>query len=1123
MVSRVKGRHTASSVPGRKSIHWGRVSLEVAITLGIGIIFALKILAYVNPSALRVSTMERAASITVHNAAGVIRNLPELHKCPDGLSKHGVSGGYVCAQGPESGLYSEIYRSYPLVGKDRESIYAGTDQGNLSAAKDLLRDQFDVARYKSVRLTPLTWSEDPYSSDYWRLEFYSLRPSLNLLYAFRKTGQKVYAQKAISLDLSFIAAEPKSRWAWSDPHAVAFRSMALVDTWWKLRQAHQLPEASSTLMLGEIEKTGQYLADPNHYQQENNHSLNEAAALYELAVAFPDLPNSHQWLATAKQRFGWQLNGLIDADGQLIENSPYYDFYALAKYWQIYQYSVNQGVPISDDFHSKLLSMLKFATYILQPNDQVPLLGASLEAAINDHGVYSSMAAADPQFQYVLTRGVKGTAPTRESVYLQASGLTIMRSGWQRKPNFDKSTYLTYNIGHYRTAHSDLDALAITLYGDGGELLPSAGLYTYTPGVYHAYFHGTSSENTVVVDGKTQNQGNGTATKLITADGMTFQSAESSLYKGVTHRRLVTMVDSSHILVIDQLSSATAHNYQQMFHLFPGAKLTRSGLTVTGSGGTPRRQVTIQQLSPKGITESDIINQRGNHPAGLCSSQYGKLLPCYAISYSQHGRNVSFYTLVTIGRPQPSSFDVQVRAKDRQLQIVDNHHHVTMALGDSAEVPARAWATGPTPPAVDSDPVSAASEPDDWAVTGGGELTAVRSKADHNHVVTRVSTNSGVPVYLQNNTVRLNLAKYNARLRVEMDGFSRLSEARVILSNDEFSKTETMNLLDAYTRTFSGGWEDIFLGPSQKWGKTGGWQGSSPGFDWSKIDGFKFEIESRTTGGRASGLSVDGISLIPKQNQAKVVFVFDDGYDSILPAAAYMHKNKMPADVAVIGKYVDFPTQDHLSLYQLRQLQNDWGWDMVNHTQQHADAVVSYYDQNDMTGYAADILQQATWLEANGLNSAPNWLIFPHGSTNSELEKVVGRYYMFSRVVADNPDAYPYGDPHAVSDFEIEYPGDEGDSGSAGLTPPSQVMSAVQQTISNRTTLILTFHRIHSEASDPAGYPLSLFEQIVNGVKQSGIKVMTLSQLDQSNGVPLNNRIYYKAEKPSQITVHLQK
>jgi hypothetical protein len=1121
MASRVNGRHAAPRLPITKRTV--RIFVEVMVALVFSVVVFFKVFSYLDPSALSPSSVGRALSLSIHNSTAYIRNLPFLNSCSPGLAMQDVSGGYVCAPVRATGTYSDIYRTYPLVGRGRESIYASTDEGSISAANDLLRNQYDVARYPPLRLSTLpTWSENAYGANYWRFEFYSLRPSLNLLYAFWQTGNAEYAHKLVSLDMSFISAEAKSRWAWSDPHAVAFRQMALIDTWWKLRQEHQLPEAASTAILGELEKTGYYLADPNHYQPENNHCVNEAAALYELGVAFPTLPHAQAWLALAKQRFHWQLDGLIDADGQLIENSPYYDFYAMSKYSEIYDYSVAQNSSITSNFGTKLASMTRFATYILQPDSQVPLLGASIETAINDHGVYLGLTAADPKLRYVLTHGAQGTQPDQNSVYFKASGLTVMRSGWQSGSAFPDSTYLTYNIGQYRTAHSDLDALGITLYGAGGALLPGPGLYTYQPGVYRNYFHGTASENTVVVDGKSQVQGNGTGTPLKTSNGMTYQSAESSLYYGVTHQRMVMMIDANHILVVDRLSSATVHTYQQMFHLFPGAKLSQSGLTVSGTGGTPGRKVTIQQLLPQGITESAVINQRGANPAGLCSQKYGELMPCYQISYSARGRNAEFVTLITVGTPRAPGFSVTASADGQHLKIADKQQHASVSLGQTAAKPVRSWATDPTPPSARVEPVPASSTPANWTATGDATLHFGPAVDLHNAVVARLSTNSSSPSYLRNSAIRLNLLQHNAQIALEVNGYRRLSELRLIVSNNNWAKTETMNLLDAIPHTESDSWTTLFVGPSAKWGANGGWRSSAPGFNWAQIDGLEIEIATRASGGQLSTVSVGGVTLLPEQKQGKLSIVFDDGYESILPAASYLHQNGMPANVAVIGKYVDYPSRDHLNLYELKQLQNKWGWNMVNHTQQHADAILSYYDQHNLTGYAADILQQAVWLEANGLNSAPNWFIYPHGDTNTELEHVVRRYYMFARVTPDNSDAYPYGDPHAISDLELQYPGDEGEAGNAGLTQPAEILSAIHQALTYHSTLILTFHRIESTPTDKPGYPLSLFKQIVNEIHQSGIKVYTLSQLDESNGVPVINQIHYQPAQPAQITVQIR-
>ncbi len=1122
MVSRVRsGRHETKPSTGRGRVA-RRIVFETTIAILITGIFSLKIVNYVDPEALISSVVSQTIATDTDNAVRAIENIPFLHHCSGGQRLISVSGGYVCAPGgPGNTLYDEIYTSYPLVGGGRESIYSGTDEGSIAAANDLLRDKFDVPRYQPVQYRSLpTWSENTYNASYWRFEFYSLQPSLNLLYAYRTTGKTAYAKQLLRLDLGFIAAESRSHWAWTDPHAVAFRSMSLVDTWWKLRQDHQLSEAASTAILAELEKTGQFLADPDHYQAGENQAANEAAALYELAVAFPAMPHAGQWLALAKERFQWQLSQLIDADGDLIENSPYDEFYTLEKYWQIYKYSVAQGDQISQDFGGRIQTMLNFATYLLQPNSQVPLMGASIEETIHDTGIYAQMGASDPELRYVLTHGVQGSAPRATSVYFPSSALTVMRSGWASGSDFTSSTYLTYYAGKYRTAQSDLDALDLTLYGDGGDLLTDPGLYTYTPGPYRDYFHGTASHNTVAVDGRSQAQGNGTATPLVTDDGMTYQSAESSLYGGVVHRRLVMLIDPDHVLVVDRLSSTAVHTYQQMFHLFPGAVLAKAGLTVSGVGGTPRREVTIQQLLPGGVTESDAINQRGSRPDGLCSEKTGQLLPCYAISYSAEGKDATFETLLTIGTPRQAGFSITANDGGQRLRIVDGHRDLSVSLGESAAVAPTARASDPTPPPASTTPVPAVSVPGNWSATGDGSLASGRSGDAASDATVSLSTDSDSPAAMRNNAVRLNLERQDARLRLKVTGLGRVDELRLRFSNDHWAKWVTTNLLETYTSGYAGDWVNLFLGPSEQWGSEGGWQASAPGFNWAKIDGVEIEVVNRGSGGPSSTVSLGGLTLVPAQNEGKLVFVFDGGSQSILPAASYLHRSGMEADVAVIGKYADYPTEDYLNVSQLRELQDRWGWDMVNYTQQDLDAVQQYYNRHDLTAYAADIAAQAGWLEANGLNSAPNWFIYPHGSTNAQLEQVVARYYMFARVTADGPDAYPYGDPREITDLQVQNPGG-GEGDHVSDTPPSEILSAVRQAVIHHMTIILTFDRIYSQPGDQPGYPLTLLKKVVDGVRHSGIKVMTLSQLDTSNGVSLDNRIYTSAGYPSQITVRI--
>ena len=45
----------------------------------------------------------------------------------------------MCTDSSVTGTYAQIYGTYPLVGKGRETIYASTDEGSVAAADDLMK------------------------------------------------------------------------------------------------------------------------------------------------------------------------------------------------------------------------------------------------------------------------------------------------------------------------------------------------------------------------------------------------------------------------------------------------------------------------------------------------------------------------------------------------------------------------------------------------------------------------------------------------------------------------------------------------------------------------------------------------------------------------------------------------------------------------------------------------------------------------------------------------------------------------------------------------------------------------------------------------------------------------
>ena len=1052
-----------------------------------------------------------------------LKATPLLNSCSHGTRMVHVAGGYVCAQpGADTSPYSNIYTTAPIGAGTKAAIYEATDAGSSKDADDLLAGVFDIPRSSPWKApaSGITWNEDPFKSVYWRLDFYSLRPTQNLLYAYRTTGQKQYALALIKIDDSFFASESTSPYAWADYHAVAFRAMVLTDTWWRLRQGHQLTEAESQRFLVEIQKTGAFLADPNHYQPENNHAFNEGAALLQLAVDFPTMPGAAQWKTTATTRLDFAVNSLVDQDGVLVENSPYYEFYALDKLWQIAAWAKAQHVTIATDFKARLDSMINYATYILEPDGSVPLLGASLETYIRDHGTFAEMANANPYFKYVLTGGAKGRVPPKTSVNFPNSGQTIFRSGWGKGKSFVNQSYATFNVGPYRTAHSNLDALAFTLYGNGKALLPGTGLYTYAPGVMRDYFHGTGSHDTLTVDGMDQQAGSAVAGTFSQEDGVTYQSGESSLYAGVVQRRTVMMLDPSHYLVTDRISSTTTHTYQQNWHLFSGAKVTKQGLTVTGAGSDASQSITITQIDQAGVTVGVTTGQM-SPPSGICSVAYGQVIPCPAVTYTTRGTDAQFTTLLTIGNAAPNV--TVTHAAGDELIVHDGSRTITLNLTSSSSSPEVAHGSDTTIPASAGNTPIGSLAPSAWKVIDGSAaqaLPSVDAKQAPGFTLTSNGTSTEIATQMGSG---YDGGANNLQLRIKVSAVEDLSHLDIELSNDNWHTYVYNDLRNVYTSYEDKEWLAISLARgSELTGNVGHWAAGGPGtFDWSKIDGVRFVVEGKTDVQRPVTVEVNRLAAVPAQQNGKVVVVFDDGYQSILSAASYMHSMGMAGNVAVIAKYAKLPTQDHLNVDQLLMLQNQWGWNMANHTLNHLDGVEVYADTGNLSGYADDVLAGAQFLEDAGLNSAPNWFIYPHGDTNDGLESVLSGLYRFARTTQDEPIAYPFGTPLAVTDLEVEAPTDAEGGAQGQYTSPAQVAQAVADTKQFGNTLILTFHRIHATASDPPGYDLKDFEAIMDNIKATGIPVLTLSQLDKSNGVPEDNQIKITPAAASQTLVRI--
>ena len=83
----------------------------------------------------------------------------------------------------------------------------------------------------------------------------------------------------------------------------------------------------------------------------------------------------------------------------------------------------------------------------------------------------------------------------------------------------------------------------------------------------------------------------------------------------------------------------------------------------------------------------------------------------------------------------------------------------------------------------------------------------------------------------------------------------------------------------------------------------------------------------------------------------------------------------LEGNVGAISGYIAKDGAGRLTLSQLQNLQNEYGWNIINESWYHYNPITQYYDTKNLAGLDQDILKGAEYLTQNGINSDPNWYI----------------------------------------------------------------------------------------------------------------------------------------------------
>jgi hypothetical protein len=101
---------------------------------------------------------------------------------------------------------------------------------------------------------------------------------------------------------------------------------------------------------------------------------------------------------------------------------------------------------------------------------------------------------------------------------------------------------------------------------------------------------------------------------------------------------------------------------------------------------------------------------------------------------------------------------------------------------------------------------------------------------------------------------------------------------------------------------------------------------------------------------------------------------FDDGHGSVYALAfPVMQRYKLRGQIAVVPDLVGTPGM--MTVAQLKDLYDNYGWIMVGHGKDHTD-----FAGRTRVAQAADMQYCHDWLEGNGMPRGAHHMVWPHGS-----------------------------------------------------------------------------------------------------------------------------------------------
>jgi Heparinase II/III-like protein/Heparinase II/III N-terminus len=475
----------------------------------------------------------------------------------------------------------------------------------------------------------IDWHRDPFSGQRWERHFWTnYQPEhdaagrdpkviheLNrhqhlprLAKAYFLTGNERYAAEAKEQLLGWIEQNPPGVGInWQSSLEIAIRCLSWMWTLFPILTSRALDASSAqrigTSLFAQLDHVHRHTS---FYSSPNTHLIGEAAALFIGGLLFCDWKPGMKWLETGAAVLIQEADRQFLEDGVHAELSTYYHCYAVDFYLQALTLAQHNNCYLPDSVYQKLEDALTYVMHVTRPDGTIPLLGdddggRSLALANRNYNTFNdglcsgavlfqrkdfkgqSGGFAEETFWLTGEKGwdsyrrLESRLPAENSLFTPSAGYYIHRSGWGQL-----DTHLIFDcggLGMLTGGHSHADALAVTLFDRGREMLVDPGTFVYNAAEpWRRYFRSTAAHNTVGIDGQDQATMGGTFrwNSRIIARATDVQhmpvgsvQGEHEWSNGVIHRRRIVNVEPGQWLLLDDFRGPGRHTFDFAFHFGP--------------------------------------------------------------------------------------------------------------------------------------------------------------------------------------------------------------------------------------------------------------------------------------------------------------------------------------------------------------------------------------------------------------------------------------------------------------------------------------------------------------------------------------------------------------------------